>query len=96
MMVSFVRFVSMLLGEVATIAETFQAGDDNVQVEVESEEAGLMQKFLAKGPAASGPCLYNSNFEMHVRSLIAALEMSPKLVSQKRALAVMDRFETQG
>ena len=50
MIVSFVRFVSMLMGEVATIAETIQAEEDNVQVEVDSEEAGVMQKFLVKGP----------------------------------------------
>ena len=49
------------------------------------------QRFLThKG--TEGPHLFNTDFEMHLQALIAALEMSPPPVAQRRAQEMMERL----
>ena len=88
-MVSFLRFMALLAQEVADIMEDVQNEGDEPGTR---DETSLMQRFLTmKG--SEGPHLFNTDFEMHLRALIAALEMSPPPVAQRRAQEIMERLD---
>ena len=88
MMVSFLRFLALLAQKLADIMEDVQNEGDEPGTR---DDTSLMQRFLAtKG--SEGPHLFNTDFEMHLRALIAALEMSPPPVAQRRAQEIMERL----
>ena len=91
MLFYYLRLISYLTLDIMAIAEQVQERGTE-----EGEGTGFMQKFIRDKDGADprGPHLFNSGFELHLRSLIAALEMSPPMIALRRAQSLLERVET--
>ena len=95
MITSFLHMTALLISEVADIAE---AVVPDSAPEEEGDETELMERFIVKTTSPSPPGgnqlarLFGNPFELELRSLVSAMELSDVTVARRRAEAMLQRI----
>ena len=105
MITSFMHMLALLVSEIGDICETIVPDEPEGGDEEEEDVSNLMERLLAKGPAAEPSAsskeedklvdLFGNTFEMELRSLVAALELSEGAVARRRAGSLLQRIRLQ-